>query len=324
MAATFIDGGNGFSQSSFARAWYDMVHHETDHSGRAFNVGNIRTVGAGSRGMSLQSLLEVIWHTSPAPQHILMVHHGRPDALHIPIWPGGNPRQNRQAATRENLGLLSGRYYLDAGGRAYRITALSGGQRASDAQLATHFSKRGSDVANLRHLMSDVQGMPIQRIDIRACNIGNNAETLQEIGHFFGVRAVCAPTMYDEFGYFQIEVVNTAQATRRQQRVRWIPYMHQQVIQVWLRRQGGGVRGMSVDSAPYPIISSFIQNHFTAGGVFHPTRVHLNQVTNIRQQGIRYHGFSGALSTGGSTYQNAVIFPGMSQYTSSLVNAPIT
>jgi len=324
MVATYIDGGNGFSQSSFASQWYTMVRHETDHSGRAFNVGNITTVGSGTRGMSLQSLLEAIRGTSPVPQHILMVHHGRPDALHIPIWPGGNPRQDRQATTLENLGLLSGRYYLGTRGRAHRITGLSGGQPASDAQLATHFSKTEPEVANLRDLMREVQGRPIQRIDIRACNIGSSTATLQEIGHFFGVLTVCAPTLADEFGFFQIQAVNTATATRMQRRGQWVPYMHQQVIQVWIRRQGRAVRGISVDSAPYPVIRSFIQNHFSAGGVFQPTPGHLNQVTNIRQQGIKFHGFSGRLSTGGSTYPNAIIFPGMPQYTNSLVNQPIT
>jgi hypothetical protein len=312
MNATFIDNGSALRQRLFAHAWYNRVRHETAHGGAEFSVGNVHMIGSDSQQMSMQTLLEAILAANGegSLERILTVHHGTPDGMYIPLLPGGSVRNC--SASRENLALLSRRYHLGESGSAHPITATSGNQPASDDDLASHWSVTSQQVVELRRLMTQVQSLDIQHLDIRACNIGNNTSTLTEIGHFFGIPNVCAPDEYDVFGRLPIQIVSTGPTGRQ-----WVPYVDQRnVIQVWINYNSstGSATGRTVNQSN---AATFL-GLFAANNAYRPSPADVQQA--VTRQGTEFHALEvDALAVAGSTYQNGLAFPAMSEYAGHLI-----
>lgn len=322
MTAAFIDAHAG--QSSHAQEFYDTVGYETDHTGAAFQIAEIHMV---QPRMTLETLLDAILAATPH-QRILTVHHGTPEGLSIPLFTG-DANRNRQASAR-NLGLLAGTHNILGSGSSATVAPIGafGGDGASDARLGRFWGKPEGRIAALRDKMRQVQALSTQALEIRACNIGSGGQgVLTEIAGFFGVGEICAPRITDVFGRLPIRTEADSDGAHRTMRRlpagEWVPYPENRVTRVWVNC--ANMRGVAVDSAPYPHLRAFLAGHLAAGGHFSPTPAQVGQARTLHGQnrGIVVHGFEGALQIAGSRYEAALILPGMAAYAGNLAHVHV-
>ncbi len=52
----------------------------------------------------------------------------------------------------------------------------------------------------IRGLLEKVQKLGLDRVDLRSCKVGKDADVLSAFQQFFGCNTACAPVLYDEFG----------------------------------------------------------------------------------------------------------------------------
>ncbi len=131
-----------------------------------------------------ETLLEKIAKNVKPGGSILIVSHGNSAGLDFTI---GNPKGNIQMQSNA-LSLL--RQNADG--------------KIADAETAKQLHMNGPDFAKFKAQMIAVQQLQLDRVDLRACNIGSNDVTLSRLQVFFNCNTICAPKIYDAFGVMNL------------------------------------------------------------------------------------------------------------------------
>ncbi len=125
------------------------------------------------RNPSLGSLLQAI--VRKRDRDVVVVSHGSDTQLMLQVTRG------------INIG-------VDAGA----INALLGSD--SDAELARRLRTRARNVTRIRSQIRAVQRMRLNRVEFRACRIGQSRPTLQALQRLFGAASTCGPKAFDGYG----------------------------------------------------------------------------------------------------------------------------
>ncbi len=133
---------------------------------------SISTVKRVSRP-SLYTLLGAI--LKKKDKEIVVVSHGVPTQLAIPVMPG------------INIGLNSD-----------FINAILG--KDSDVKLARKIRTSSGRIKLLRKRIKDVQLLSLSRLEFRACRVGQSKPMLTALERLFNARSVCAPKALDSYG----------------------------------------------------------------------------------------------------------------------------
>jgi hypothetical protein len=130
-------------------------------------------------GMTVQDLLTAIGTATKKGENILVVSHGTEEGPSIPLVNGS------KAFLQRNVLDLLFKYE---------------NRQITEDQIAPmlYFSK--ADFLNFWELIQTVRKLQLSRVEVRACNIGSNLETLKMLKRFFGCSSCCAPTSFDVFG----------------------------------------------------------------------------------------------------------------------------
>ncbi|UCC74799.1 MAG: hypothetical protein JSV86_09700 [Gemmatimonadota bacterium] len=130
--------------------------------------------------MTLDNLLGSVLQVAPTGGRILVVTHGTQRGIDIPLVAGAS-----QKASSGALGMLM-----------------------SDRQdVAPLLGISAAQISALRDKMNAVRQLRLERVVIRACNIGQSQHTLSVVLRFFGARSINAPRVRDAFGRAPISFV---------------------------------------------------------------------------------------------------------------------
>lgn len=139
---------------------------------------------------SLDTLLQEI--SRRHDQEIVVVSHGNPEQLAIPVMPGVRVGLN-----------------IDF------VDAILGPRSDQDLAEALHTNQRS--VANLRAKIRAVQQLGLRRIEFRACQVGQSRPTLEALRRLFGAGTACGPRLFDGYG----SISGTAPTTNAELLRRW-------------------------------------------------------------------------------------------------------
>ncbi|XXT18305.1 hypothetical protein WME94_49555 [Sorangium sp. So ce429] len=146
-------------------------------------------------GMTLDSLLTSM-ATLAAGGGALVVQHGTPEGLSMQLVPGAQPLVPARGRQRAE--------YVLADARSMGVLADAPGSDAlvpvPDAEAATRLNISATQVASLRALMRQVQGLRLAHVGLRACNVGQDSDRTEAIKRFFGAQRLSAPKKRDSYG----------------------------------------------------------------------------------------------------------------------------
>lgn len=143
-------------------------------------------------GLSVESLLRRMASLGGGDD-ALVVCHGTPQGLSIPLLAGAAPR--RGATSAQILGearILAVVLGTSTAGGASRTT--------TDEDAASMLMTDTARVATLRGLMEAVQARHLNHVALRACNLGQSPANMATVKAFFGARSLSAPDQPDSYG----------------------------------------------------------------------------------------------------------------------------
>jgi hypothetical protein len=129
--------------------------------------------------MTAWTLLESITKNAQKGQDIVIVCHGTVKGLDVPL-------------SEESSAKLDTKTFRVL--KKWKSGGLAQEQAASMLSLATH------QLGTFRWELADgVRKLSLNRVEIRACNVGIRNDTLQMLKDFFGCKSLCAPKELDVF-----------------------------------------------------------------------------------------------------------------------------
>ena len=85
--------------------------------------------------------------------------------------------------------------------------------KSSDSETAHILKLSESEFGRLKSLISSVQELQLDRVDLRACNVGANDVLLSQFQVFFNCQTACAPVIYDAFGLMKFGMFSSDSMT---------------------------------------------------------------------------------------------------------------
>ncbi len=123
--------------------------------------------------------------------NVLIVGHGTDQGMSMPLAPGSASRLQNNA-----LGVL---FKNESRGVA-------------DAQAARQLFVSPATLQRLKVLAATVRALGLQRVEARACTVGAEQATLENLRRFFGARVFGGPKVFDVFGGFPRQRPGSAKA----------------------------------------------------------------------------------------------------------------
>jgi hypothetical protein len=144
--------------------------------------------------LSIDSLLDQI--IASKESEILIVNHGNTDGLMTTLFD-----DSTSLIAKDMISFLSmdkPSTAQDGLGGSYKLPV------KSDSEVAIIAKTTESRVAALRKKMNAVRAMKLQHVAFRACDMGDDSDTMQVYRSFFGAKSISAPTEFDTYGHFTI------------------------------------------------------------------------------------------------------------------------
>jgi hypothetical protein len=163
-----------------APAYYRRFPQEPTPGAQNLTVASIKPLPS----MTVVGLLRSILKTVKSQQNILLVTHGMDQGPSIPLVP-----QCKVSLQRNALELFE---QLEKGEVPRQFAA--GKLRVSPAQLD-----------RLLELIGKVRALGLNRVDLRACNVGAEMKNLEMLKRFFGCATFCAPADLDVFAPINVD-----------------------------------------------------------------------------------------------------------------------
>lgn len=173
-AIAFIDNAQPPEGQPDAPSYYNKFEEPVLPADATIQIGSQKLLP----GMTVLGLLEAIGREAKSNQDILLVDHGTIDGPSIPLSEG-NP-----AFLQKNVLLVLNKYE-------------KGQLNADQIAPMLHFSK--SEFLRFWELVQNIRKLRLNRVELRACNVGGSKETLTLLKGFFGSSSLCAPKEYDVF-----------------------------------------------------------------------------------------------------------------------------
>ena len=86
------------------------------------------------------------------------------------------------------------------GRRVDGVTRRNQSNNETDDNTAQILKMKPADWAKLKALIVKVQALGLNRVDARACNIGQDADSMSAMQQFFNCSTFCSPKILDSFG----------------------------------------------------------------------------------------------------------------------------
>jgi len=167
-----------------ASPYYGTFPVEPTPSASAADWLTVKGKPINRKTQSLEELLTVIAGNASSGDDILIVGHGNKSGLKLIIG-----EAHKRPDDDVDLELLP----LDA------IRRNQAGQE-DDATTETTLKLKPGGFAKLRPLIEKVQNLNLDRVDVRACNTGQDPIVMSALQQFFNCNIFCCPKLLDSYG----------------------------------------------------------------------------------------------------------------------------
>ena len=178
FVANLPDGGQ-----RYAIPYYQTIPSEPVQPAGFLPVGPIFPLGAAN----VYKLLAGIAHNVPKNGNVLIVSHGTGGGLNLPLTP------NPKGEMARTLGVT-----------ATEVLNKYANGSMTDKDAADQLDLLTDDAKQLKEVVLRVRQIGIDKLVIRACDVGRYLATLENLRRLFGASSACAPDVFDVFGHLDL------------------------------------------------------------------------------------------------------------------------